>query len=130
MLELDDRERAIAEADDHLWRFLGQRIRCLTGRVAVLMDPPEDCDSVLLPDPIREKLRSLGELGGHEMGTVVSSGIPDVCPGDRVAVRPSEGLQVSESAGDRYDWLPDGRDIRFYKGAVDEQLLFALACPI
>jgi hypothetical protein len=87
---------------------LGRDITVLNGRVAVLMDP--------IPETLGQ-WAILAPGGKHygkfrpDSGTVVSSGVADLQPGDRVIVKPYDGLWYERKDN---PVIPEGRQVRFY----------------
>jgi hypothetical protein len=91
-----------------LIQALQAQIAVLPGRVAVVLDPVPECfagSSLLTPQGAHAgKFRP-------DAGTVITSGVPDLHPGDRVLVKPYDGLWMTDRDA---DWVPRGREIRFY----------------
>lgn len=87
---------------------LGRAVRALPGRLVVLMDPPPERfagSSILTPQ---------GKHAGKyrpDAGTVVSSGVGTLQVGDRVLVKPYDGLWLTAADA---DWVPKGREVRLY----------------
>jgi hypothetical protein len=94
--------------------------RVLPGRLSVLIDPRRD-GAVSLPDSVLAKIRDL-EIPPYDLdtGTVIDSGVGGIRPGDRVAVLPREGLAIE--SGD-FPWMPEGREVRIYKGDILAQVM-------
>lgn len=94
--------------DPALISALQKRITVLPGRVSVLMDPvPENFagTGLLVPQGAHSgKFRP-------DAGTVISSGVPEIQPGNRVLVKPYDGLWLTDKDA---DWVPTHREVRLY----------------
>ena len=94
--------------DMELVGSLSQRIRCLPGRVAVLMDPvPETFGNTGIYMPT-------GQFEGKyrpDVGTVVASGVDWLEAGQKVGVKPYDGKWYRS---DDLEVCPEGRELRFY----------------
>ncbi|AIE86979.1 hypothetical protein OP10G_3611 [Fimbriimonas ginsengisoli Gsoil 348] len=87
---------------------LAKAVVALPGRVAVLMDEVAEtfCGTGILTPG--------GKFEGKfrdDCGTVVASGVRGLCPGERVLVKPYDGLWMEDTDA---AWVPKGRQVRFY----------------
>jgi hypothetical protein len=88
--------------------FLADRFRVLPGRIAVLMDPIPDTfqgTTIYMPD---------GQHKGKyrpDTGTVIGSGVEGVSTGERVGVKPYDGLWLKN---EDLAFIPEGRELRIY----------------